>query len=169
MNIVLLGFMAVGKSHVGRLLARHLGLPFLDLDEEMERKTRMSISDIFREMGEEGFRELEKRLLEEVITLDGWVISLGGGAILHSETLERLKKKSLMILLTAHPEAIYKRMRTTSSRPLLRGGDPLDRIHSLLRERWPLYLRAADLLVETTGLKPEDVAEELVKVIGGEM
>ncbi len=167
MNIVLLGFMGVGKTHVGRLLAQRLGLPFLDIDEELERRAGKSISDIFRERGEEGFRLLERKLLEEASTLDGWVISLGGGAVLHSEALERLRKRSLIILLTASPEAIHERVGDASSRPLLRGVSPLDRIRSLLRERWPLYLRAADLLVETTGLRPEEVAEELAETIGG--
>jgi len=151
MNVALFGFMGVGKSAVGRMLAEKLGLSFVDLDEEIVRTTGRSIESIFQEDGEERFREIERALTEEYSALDGQVIACGGGTVIDPENLENLRRSSRMVLLTAEPEVILERVETEGDvRPLLNVEDRLGKIRSLLSKRWPSYIEAADIIIDTS-------------------
>ena len=151
MNVALFGFMGVGKSAVGRKLAEKLGLSFVDLDEEIVRTTGRSIESIFQEDGEERFREIERTLTEEYSALDGQVIACGGGTVIDPENLENLRRSSRMVLLTAEPEVILERVETEGDvRPLLNVEDRLGKIRSLLSKRWPSYIEAADIIIDTS-------------------
>ena len=151
MNVALFGFMGVGKSAVGRMLAEKLGLSFVDLDEEIVRTTGRSIESIFQEDGEERFREIERTLTEEYSALDGQVIACGGGTVIDPENLENLRRSSRMVLLTAEPEVILERVETEGDvRPLLNVEDRLGKIRSLLSKRWPSYIEAADIIIDTS-------------------
>jgi shikimate kinase len=163
MNVALFGFMGVGKSAVGQLLAEELGLGFVDLDEEVVRRAGRDIPSIFREDGEAAFREMENAVTRDVSALDHHIIACGGGTVLDCHNLERLKDSSTMILLTADPETILERIEAQGeTRPLLAAEDRLERIRRLLATRHPRYVIAADIVVDTSGKTPRQVAEEVM-------
>ncbi len=161
MNVVLFGFMGVGKTTVGRLLAPRLGYRFVDSDTEAERELGMRISDAFTRLGEPAFREVERGVVRRLGHGSGQVIALGGGAVLDPRNVEALRGSGRLILLTASPEEIGLRTRGDASRPLLANGDKLTRIRALLDERRDLYLAAADMVVDTNGVPPIRVAEAI--------
>ena len=167
MNVALFGFMAVGKSTVGRLLSERLGYTFVDLDLEIAKKEGMKVEEIFSTYGESRFRELERQAVHHVALLDHQVIACGGGAILDTANLEALRQSSRMVLLTASPEEISKRVALDSSRPLLNLGNRLCRIYNLLEARLPRYCEAAEMSVHTDGITPEEVADIVLQRIGG--
>ncbi|MDH5200710.1 MAG: shikimate kinase [Candidatus Bathyarchaeota archaeon] len=163
MNIALFGFMGVGKSSVGRLLAERMGLTFVDIDEEIVKRTGMAISSIFEEEGEARFREIERGVTGEIAGLDGRVIACGGGTVLDPNNLAALRSGSMMVLLTAGIETIISRVEDEGgSRPLLEVEDRRRRIEALIRKRHPAYIEAADLIVDTTGEGPEAIAEAII-------
>ena len=161
MNVVVFGFMGVGKTTVGRLLSTRLGYTFVDSDAEAEREAGMKITEVFAERGEPYFREIERRIITRVSRGDKQVIALGGGAVLDSRNVKELRKSGKMVLLTASPEEIGLRTRGDVSRPLLAGTDKLTRIRALLDERRDHYLAAADMVVDTNGVPPIRVAEAI--------
>lgn len=168
MNVVLFGFMGVGKSLVGRMVAERLDMDFTDVDDEVVRIAGKPVSTIFEDDGEPVFRELESTIVKEASDRDGQVIACGGGAVLRAENLKKLKRNSIMILLTADPETILKRVeRDGGSRPLLKAADRLERIESLLSERSGHYLMAADTVFDTSGRAPEQVADDVVRFLKG--
>lgn len=163
-RIVLVGFMASGKSTVGQRLAERLGWDFLDFDEEIERRTGLAIPDIFRRMGEPAFRALEAELTAECGDLDHIVLAPGGGWITQPELLELLAPGTLLVWLRVSPEeAVRRAMRARTHRPLLAGPDPLARARLLLSEREPLY-RQADVAVDVDDRDPDEVAAEIAGI-----
>lgn len=162
MNIILIGFMGVGKSEVGKLLASRLGLNFTDCDALIEKQEGQAISSIFLSQGEEHFRDLETRLLNGLKGKDGLLLSTGGGMVLREENVKLLKKLGPLVLLTARQEVILKRLKDTEDRPLLQG-DKEQNIKEILSRRDPVYNRVADLKVDTSDLAPEKAVEEIVK------
>jgi shikimate kinase len=163
-NIALTGFMASGKSAVGRRLARRLGKRFVDLDALIEKRQKMKIHEIFKAQGEPYFRAVEKRLLKEVLQRDGQVIATGGGAVLDAESLRLLKRQSLLICLTAAPEALLARANSGHVRPLLEGGDRTKIIEELLRLRKPAYDQA-HLCIDTTDLSAAGVVDKIAELL----
>lgn len=163
-RVVLVGFMASGKSTVGRRLAERLGWDFLDFDEEIERRTGLAIPDIFRRLGEPAFRALEAELTAEFGGLDRAVLAPGGGWIMQPGLLEQLAPGTLLVWLRVSPEeAVRRAMRERTHRPLLAGPDPLARARLLLAEREPLY-RQADVAVDVDGRDPDEVAAEIAGI-----
>lgn len=150
MNIVLTGFMGTGKSAVGRKLAERLGMDFIDMDEMIEEKADITISEIFERFGEAHFRGLENQTVRSLDGSDGKVIATGGGTILNPENLSALKSLGPIICLTATPETIYGRVRHKTHRPLLEVPDPVGRIGELLKMRQPHYDKA-DYHIPTDG------------------
>lgn len=165
MNVALYGFMGVGKSTVGKALSERLGYGFVDMDEMIERRAGVKIKDMFAAEGEKGFRALEKEVAKEVAKKDRHVIACGGGAVLDPENAEALRSNSVLILLTASIDEIVERTRDSDERPLLNVDDA--QAEALLRERMPLYLEAADLVMDTTGASPTQLAAEIVAALGG--
>jgi len=145
-NIALVGFMGVGKSTVGQVLASLLGFEFIDTDRVIETRTGRRIADIFAEEGESAFRALEARMVAELETRSGLVISTGGGLIVNPENLASLRGHALIVCLWASPAVIFDRVRHQSHRPLLQTPDPQARIAELLEVRRPAY-QEADILV----------------------
>lgn len=162
MNIILIGFMGVGKSEVGKLLASRLGLSFTDCDALIEKQEGQAISSIFSSRGEDHFRDLENRLLQSLAGRDGLLLSTGGGMVLREENVKLLKKMGPLVLLTARQEVILKRLKDTDDRPLLQG-DKEQNIKEILSKRDPIYNSVADLKVDTSDLTPEKAVEEIVK------
>jgi shikimate kinase len=166
LNVVVFGFMGVGKTTVGRLLALRLGYRFVDSDAEAEREIGMKIAELFATKGEHTFRELERRVVKRLSEGDLQVIALGGGAALDPRNVEVLRRGSTMVLLTASPEEIGLRTRGDSTRPLLVGSDKRSRIRALIDERRGRYLDAADMVVDTNGVPPIRVAEVIQARLG---
>ncbi len=161
MNVALFGFMGVGKTTVGRLLATQLEYTFVDSDAEAEREAGMRICEVFASLGEPAFRTLEHGVVQRLSAGDGQVIALGGGVVLDPLNTELLRRSSRMVLLTASPEEISLRTWLDKTRPLLAGEDRLGRIRMLLDERRERYLAAADMVVDTNGVPPIRVAKAI--------
>lgn len=159
--VYLVGFMGVGKSHVGRCLSRLLQAPFLDADAEIERRCGKSIPEIFSEDGEEAFRDMESALLREVSEAGKGILSCGGGMVLRQENRERMKKSGTAVYLTALPQTIYERVKDSHNRPLLEGRMNPKAIERLMEERKERYEKAADIEISTDGKSPMEVAEEI--------
>jgi shikimate kinase len=162
MNVALFGFMGVGKTTVGRLLAESLGYSFVDTDTEIERMSGMAVSDVFSSKGEPVFREMEKVAIRRISAFDQQVISCGGGIVIDPENTSQLKRSSRMVLLTASPSEILKRV-NGDSRPLLEAPDRERRVRDLLETRREAYLSAAELVLDTDGHTPREVAETITK------
>ena len=157
-NIVLIGFMGVGKTSVGKLLARSLGFEFVDTDSIIVRRSGKPITEIFAEIGESGFRDIESSILAELAGRSGTVIATGGGIVTREANIERLHAAGLVVWLDATADAIFERVSGNNERPLLQTDDPLATIRDLLDKRRPLYERAADQRVETGGLDSGELA-----------
>lgn len=163
-NLVLVGFMGVGKTRVGRLVASLLHRPFTDTDALIARRAAMSIPDLFAQIGEEGFRDLESQVVAEVTRHGGQVVATGGGTLGRAENLERLRASGLLVALDARSDVILARVggaQAGRERPLLRTEDPLRTITQLQEKRATLY-QAADLHLDTSEQDVVEVASTLV-------
>jgi shikimate kinase len=164
-NLVLAGFMATGKSTIGRRCAQALRFTFHDSDQVVERRAGKTVPEIFEQDGEERFRELESEAVRDLARERQCVIATGGGAVLSSTNVARLRRTGFIVLLWADPEEILMRCGSRASRPLLAGAeDPAQRIGDLLVRREPYYRAAANAVVETTGLTREESAERVLEV-----
>jgi shikimate kinase len=160
-NIALIGFMGTGKSSVGQLVAAQLHFAYLDTDHVIEARAGKTISELFAQDGEPAFRELERRVVEELSLRRKTVISTGGGLAANEANLASLKSHALVVCLWASPERIWERVRGQTHRPLLNEPDPLARIRSLLAVREPWY-RKADILLNTELRSVREVAQQVI-------
>lgn len=162
-NIALIGFMGVGKTQVGKALAQELNREFVELDSLIEQRARKSIPDIFEQDGEIAFRELEIEVTKEMSQARNLVIACGGGIVLNKINIDRLRRESIIVYLTASPRVILKRVSSEAGqRPLLEVDDPGLAIRELLRFRKPFYKRAADITIDTSKLDIDSVAEQII-------
>lgn len=158
-NIILTGFMGTGKSTIGRLLARQLRFDHVDTDQAIEA-VHGSIHEIFAELGEQGFRRLEREVVATLSGLTRTVVSTGGGTLLDRANLEALAPGASIFCLVATVDDILMRLSRAAShttRPLLRSDDPRSRIEELLAERAPVYSLFNQIV--TTGMTPSGVAQ----------
>ena len=159
-NIALTGFMAAGKTVVGRRLAGSLGWAFVDLDAVIEDGEGVAVREIFASRGERYFREREKTALGQVLNGSEQVIALGGGAVVDPDNLRRLKERSLLVWLKVSPKTVLSRVGGGDDRPLLQGPDRLKRIQELSAERESIYAEA-DLTVDTDELTVDRVVQRI--------
>ncbi len=164
-NIVLTGFMGVGKNTNGKKLAKELGLKFVNTDDIIEKEEGITITQIFKKFGEKHFRELEKEVVKKVAQRKDQVISTGGGVVLDRENISNLKKNGVIIYLWASPEVIRERMKKETHRPLLEGVNREKRIEELLDYRKPFYKKSADYIVDTSHLTVEKIVEKILKYL----
>jgi shikimate kinase len=161
MMITLTGFMGGGKTTVGRLLADALGCPFMDLDDLIVKKAGKSIPDIFAQDGEPAFRQLEARLLRQTVekyTETTAVLALGGGAVMTPSSASLLHEKTVCIYLRATLDTLLSRLAgETAGRPLAD-----DAMASRLAEREPVYEETAHVIIDTDGLSPDEVTDEII-------
>jgi len=171
--VVLAGFMGAGKTEVGRDLAGILGVEFVDVDEQVETETGMTVADIFEQHGETYFREKEAKVCKGLSPTAGAVIATGGGTLLNDDNFRRLSALGTMVLLESTVEAALERMQGSDTRPLLPGfgasevssnTELRDRVESLLDERRPVYDRIS-FRVDTTGRSTDDIAAEIASVL----
>ena len=167
-NIILEGFMGSGKSTVSEILSDKLDLELIDTDEAIEEAEGRKISDIFAQDGEEAFRDMETGLVEMMVSdhMRETVISLGGGLPVREKNRELLNKVGKVVYLRTAPETVYDRLKGDDTRPLLKSEDPLARIKELQDKRGKIYEEAADIIVDTDGKTPVQVADEIIAAIG---
>ncbi len=162
-NVVLIGFMGAGKSVVGRLLARKLGLCFVETDDMIAAMEGKAIPEIFGERGEAYFRAKEREILDLLALKSGHVIATGGGMPCHGENLERLKALGTVVWLKGELATLYNRATRSGMRPVL-ANLSREEVEALHREREPFYARA-HLAVETDGLGPDEVVHALLRAL----
>jgi shikimate kinase len=160
-NIALIGFMAVGKSAVGRNLAKRLQRRFVDLDRLIEKAEGKKIAEIFADQGEAYFRQLERRTLADVLQKSGQVIATGGGIVMNDENLALLKGETTLIGLKASAATLLSRVGNGSKRPLLKGADRRKRVEELLRQRENKYAEA-HILIDTDHLTLAQVVDRII-------
>jgi shikimate kinase len=162
-NIVLTGFMGTGKTAVGQALAKRLNRQFIEVDSKIEQMAGKSISDIFKDNGEIYFRELEIGAIKQAAAGKKQVIACGGGVVLNTINIDRLRETGVIINLVASAQIILQRTAgNAGSRPLLDVQQPAERIRELLKFRKPFYDKAADLIINTSKLNIDTVADKII-------
>jgi shikimate kinase len=161
-HIALTGFMAAGKTTVGKKLARKLGVPFYDIDDVVVER-HGAISDIFYTQGEQQFRAYECDAIARVLDDEPGIIALGGGAVTYDETLKLLKKRTYRVFVKVPPEQILGRLRRSKRvRPLIGPAPSLTKIKDLYTQRMPRYAHA-DYVVEADGMTTAQVVDDIVE------
>ena len=160
MKIVLVGFMGSGKSTVGKLLSERLSLPFLDLDEEIVKKTGMTIPTIFSKFGEDTFRELERETLLELLSAKECIISTGGGAPAYKDNMDKINKNAVSVYLEADFETLWDRISDDSNRPLVSLGK--ETVRELFEKRKPFYEKAK-IKVRTDIYSPFETVDKILQ------
>ena len=161
-NIVLIGFMGVGKSTVSEYLGKRYSMKTVEMDQIIEERKKMSIPDIFKTYGEEYFRDLETELLKELQSERNVVISCGGGTALRECNVAEMKKNGRVVLLTASPKLIYSRVKDIDDRPVLYGRKTVEGISELMEERREKYEAAADIVIQTDNKSVSTICKELM-------
>jgi shikimate kinase len=163
-NIALIGFMAVGKSAIGRTLAKKLRRRFVDLDRVIERAEGRKVREIFEHKGEAYFRQLEKQALAQVLEKNNQIIATGGGVILDDQNLQILREKALLIGLSAEMDVLLARAGDATKRPLLQGSNRRERIEDLLRQRAARYAQA-HVTIDTSNLTVDQVVKKIMGML----
>ena len=161
-NLILVGPMGAGKSTIGRLLAKELRLPFKDSDKEIEQRTGADIPWIFDVEGEQGFREREQAVIEDLCAVDGLVLATGGGAVMRPENRAALRAGGRVVYLHASVEQQIDRTSRDRNRPLLRAANPGKVLSDLFAIRDPLYREIADVVIQTDERAPRLVVQEIL-------
>lgn len=164
-NLILVGMMGSGKTTMGRALARHLGKEFVDSDEEIIKRTGVTVSHIFDIEGEAGFRLRETAALRDLVGRDNTVLATGGGAVLAEENRTMLQENGIVIYLKANANDLWQRTRHDRNRPLLQTGDPLEKLTELFRQRDPLYQQVADIVVQSGKQSVHVLMQHLIEEI----
>lgn len=164
-RVFLVGFMGSGKTRVGKLLAKKLNWTWVDLDREVSGAAGMSIPDLFRLEGEEGFRDRERAALQTHLKAENEVISCGGGIILRPENLEDLLREPHVYCLRITPESVFRRVGNDPRRPLLRGPNPYETIKKLMADRADLYARFPNQ-IDVDHLRTPEVVDAILPKLG---
>ncbi len=170
-TVALVGLMGVGKTTIGRRLADHFGLPFVDADEEIEKAAGQSVADIFAHYGEAGFRDGEQKVISRLLDAPVHILATGGGALTNALTRERLKAKAITVWLKTDLRILARRVANKPHRPLLKDRDPMDVLKDHVQKRYPLY-EMADVVVDTGdnshGRATEMVLDALFAYLNGD-
>ena len=148
-NLILVGMMGSGKTTIGRALSKHFGKVFVDSDEEVQKRTGVTISHIFDIEGETGFRQREIAVIHDLMIRDNLVLATGGGAVLAEQNREMLRQNGIVIYLKAGVHDLWQRTRHDRNRPLLQTADPYAKLTELFQQRDPLYRQVADIVVQS--------------------
>ena len=166
-NIFLIGPMGAGKSTIGRQLARQLHLEFFDSDAEIERRTGADIAWVFELEGEEGFRQREEKVIEELTENFGIVLATGGGSILSKESRNRLSARGIVVYLQTTIDKQLARTQRDKRRPLIAEAEnPREVLEELADSRNALYEEIADIVVRTDEQSTKVVIDEIIEKVG---
>jgi shikimate kinase len=167
-SIVLVGMMGAGKSSIGRRLAQHIELPFVDADAEIEKAAGMSIPDIFASHGEPAFRFGEARVIARLLDGGPQVLATGGGAYMSEDTRDRIADKGISVWLKAEFDVLMRRIKRRQDRPLLKDVDPGTTLHALIEERYPIYAQA-DVTIQSRDVPHDKIVDEIVVALASHM
>ncbi len=146
-TVVLIGMMGVGKSHIGRSLAAHLNLDFVDTDAEIEHISQLKIPEIFENFGENHFRRLEQSVIKRLLKSSPMILASGGGSFIHKQTRHLIKEKAHSIWLQADINLLLERIQNRpGKRPLLNKGDTKEILQNLIKTRSPIYQEANSII-----------------------
>ena len=148
-NIILVGMMGSGKTTVGRMLAKQLGKTFIDSDEEVQKRTGVTIPHIFDVEGEAGFRQRESAIVQELLHRNDIVLATGGGAVLDASNRSMMRENGTVVYLKSGIYDLWQRTRHDRNRPLLQIADPRSKLQELFEQRNPLYTDVADIVIHT--------------------
>jgi shikimate kinase len=160
-SIVLVGMMAVGKTTIGRALHVRLGIPFVDSDHRFQKRQGMTVRRFFERFGEEQFRIVEARVIEDLLEKGSKVLATGDGAFMSERVQAAVRSKAISVWLKANPEIYFNRTVNRRNRPLLNTGDHVAVLHRLIVERYPRYA-TADIVVSIDDRTIGDIAEEIL-------
>ncbi len=163
MNIVFTGFMGVGKTTVGKIVAKDLGLEFYDTDDEIESFHKMTIPEMFEKFGEQKFREFETDMIKKISEKNGCVISCGGGVVKSETNMNLLKKNGKIVNLYADVDRILKNIGNNTNRPLILGKSK-DEIKQMMIEREKFY-QNCDIRIDVTALSKTEAAKAVIEAI----
>ena len=165
-NVILIGFMGCGKSTVGLRLSYRLRKPVIDTDKEIEKAEKRSISDIFQTEGEAYFRDKETECLKNLLKTSGnQIISVGGGLPMREINRQLLHQLGQVVYLRAKAETIYDRLKYDTTRPLLQGENPQEKIRSLMTQREQNYKEASDIVIDVDGKDFEQIIGEIEALV----
>jgi shikimate kinase len=172
-NIFLIGYRCTGKTSAGKTLAAKLGLTFVDSDRVIVAEIGCSIAEFIAANGWGAFREKERNVIARLSEIDRQVVAAGGGAVIATENVVRMRSRGKVIWLRASPDTIRRRMQadtgTAANRPPLTGQGSLEEIAAVLDERKHLYADAAHYLIDTDDLNTDEVVEKIIEIIKGEL
>jgi shikimate kinase len=172
-NLFLIGYRCTGKTSAGKTLAARLGWTFVDSDLLIAAEIGCSIAEFIAANGWAAFREKERHIIARLSEIDRQVVAAGGGAVIATENVGRMRSSGKVIWLQASPAAIRQRMQadagTAANRPSLTGQGSLEEIAAVLDERKPLYAGAAHHLIDTDDLNTDEVVEKIVAIIGSNL
>lgn len=163
-NLIFVGLMGAGKSVIGRMTATQLGLPFIDTDAEIERVSRMTISELFAAYGEEEFRALETRVIRRLLKSGPRIVSTGGGAFINENTRGAIQKGGISIWLRADLDVLWERVNKRDHRPLLKTENPKQTLENLMSQRYPVY-GLANITIQSRDVRKEIIVKEVLQAI----
>lgn len=164
-RIFLIGPMGAGKTTIGRRLAKTLKRRFIDCDQELERRTGATISLIFDIEGEAGFRQRERRLIDELTELDDVVLATGGGAVLDPGNRVALAARGFVVYLYAGLDDLLTRTRNDVNRPLLKTEDRATRLRNIVAEREALYREVAHMSIDTSAFSIGEIVAQIREAV----
>jgi shikimate kinase/3-dehydroquinate synthase len=160
-TLVMVGMMGCGKTAVGRRLANTLEMRFVDADDEIEKAAGMSINEIFANLGEQHFRDGERRVIARLLANGPQVLATGGGAFMTEETRKRIKSEAISIWLKAELPILMRRVMRRDNRPLLKTPNPEGRMKELIAVRYPIYAEA-DITVQSREVAHDVMVAEII-------
>lgn len=164
-DLVFVGLMGAGKTAIGKPVAQALDIPFIDSDHEIERVSRMTITELFAAYGEPEFRALETRVIERLLKAGPRVISTGGGAYINENTRRAIREMgALTIWINADLDTLWARVSKRENRPLLKTANPRQTLADLMAARYPIYAEA-DIEVMSRDAKKEIIMREVLEAI----
>lgn len=163
-NLIFVGLMGAGKSAIGRMVAQALSIPFIDTDAEIEKVSRMTISELFAAYGEVEFRALETRVIERLLRGGPRVVSTGGGAFINENTRHQIKIGGISIWLKADIDVLWERVNKRDHRPLLKTENPRQTLENLMIQRYPIYAEA-DVTVLSENVRKDVMVNEVLSAV----
>ncbi|WDV47952.1 shikimate kinase [Clostridiaceae bacterium M8S5] len=165
-NIILIGFMGSGKTTNGRRLAKKLNMKFIDTDDLIEENNNITITEIFKRYGEKYFRELEHKMIKELVDEHSSIISTGGGVIINPDNTKYLKQIGIVIYLRSTVDNICNNLRNSyKKRPLIQKKNWMDEVKSLMEKREAIYQNNADITIDVDNKKHNQIVNEICKVL----
>ena len=165
MNIILIGYRGTGKSTVGRIASEQLSFSKMETDAEIIKRAGMSIPEIVKKHSWDYFRDLESQVITDACSLENTVIDCGGGVVTRPDNIAALKASGIVFLLTADIRDIVRRISRSSQRPSLTGNKSITaEVEEVLRERDPLYRKAADYIINTSEESPRTAADKITRI-----